>query len=147
MSHINLSTQITAPTARVWRALCDPEEVGSWDSGVDRALDAPEDYPKPGQHVRWRCRSGLWRILHDRPQQVVPEQTLHSLLSLGIVRYDETYTLSSDDDGTLLTVSLDVSVPIPILGALIVRWRAHQDARSAFGASLANLKCWCEAGS
>ena len=64
-----------------------------WDTGVAAALDAPANYPQPGQHVRWRYRNGPFRILHDRPQDVVAERRLRSLLSVGPFRFDETYTL------------------------------------------------------
>lgn len=144
MSHVQLETLIGAPPGRVWRALCRPAEVVQWDSAVAEALDAPADYPKPGQHVRWRCRSGLFRILHDRPREVLDARVLRSLLGIGIVRYDETYTLQERDGGTLLRVDLTVSVIVPVLGTLIDRLRARADARAAFEASLANLKRWCE---
>src|SRR5215207_3818527 len=119
MADISLSIEIEATPSRVWRALCDPGEVGEWDSGVEAALDAPADYPQPGQHVRWRCRSGFFRILHDRPQEVVREQKLRSLLSLGFVRYDETYLLAPSGAGTSLDVELDVSIWLPLFGWLI----------------------------
>ena len=35
-----------------------------------RILDAPADYPRAGQHVRWRYRHGMFRVLHDRPLEV-----------------------------------------------------------------------------
>ena len=153
MADIHLEVQIDVPPARVWRALCDPDEVGAWDSSVEAALDAPPDYPQPGQHVRWRCRSRFPfflgtgpRILHDRPQQVVPERTLRSLLSLGAVRYDETYTLSPSGTGTLLAVDLDVSL-MPLVGIFVSRLQATTDARISFETSLANLKRHCETAS
>jgi uncharacterized protein YndB with AHSA1/START domain len=143
VADIELAIEIAAPSSRVWRALCVPTEVGAWDSGVEAALDAPPDYPQPGQHVRWRCRTGFFRILHDRPQEVVPEQTLHSLLSLGFVRYDETYTLTPTQTGTRLAVTLDVSL-VPAVGLVVSRLNAIADARLAFETSLANIKRHCE---
>ena len=143
MADIELSVEIDALPNRVWRALCDPAEVGAWDSGVEAALDAPPDYPQPGQHVRWRCRSGFFRTLHDRPQEVVPEERLRSLLSIGFVRYDETYTLTPIERGTRLAVALDVTLA-PVIGIVISRLQAVADARLAFEASLANIKRHCE---
>jgi hypothetical protein len=144
MAAVSLSIEIEATPSQVWLALCDPAEVGEWDSGVEAALDAPADYPQPGQHVRWRCRSGFFRILHDRPQEVVREQKLRSLLSLGFVRYDETYLLAPSGAGTSLDVELDVSIWLPLFGWLI-RERAVEDARTAFSESLQKLKRHCEA--
>jgi len=144
MADVSMSITIGAPPSRVWHALCDPTEVGQWDSGVEAALDAPADYPRPGQHVRWRCRSGFFRIIHDHPQEVAREQKLRSLLSLGFVRYDETYLLAPSKAGSRLEVQLDVSIWSPVLSWL-VRGRAIEDAKKAFTESLQNLKHHCEA--
>ena len=91
MRRFLLTTLIDAPVDRVWRALCDPAEVVQWDAGVIIAIDAPADYPRPGQTVRWRYRSERRPELLDRPQEVVPEQKLRSILELGPYYMDETY--------------------------------------------------------
>ncbi len=141
-----MSLHIEAPRARVWNALCEPARVSQWESGVVHALDAPPDYPRPGQQVRWRLRAGLWRLLHDRPQEVVREQKLRSLLSTGLIHYDETYTLVESGSGssTDLKLDLQVSVAIPLLGQLFDGLRAGADARRGFESSLDALKRHCE---
>ena len=116
MYAFDTSVEIAAPPERVWRALCDPAEVVRWDTGVAEALDAPADYPQPGQHVRWRYTNGPFRLLHDRPKEVVANQKLRSLLAVGPLRFDETYTLEARDGGTLLTAAMLVWVPVPLLG-------------------------------
>jgi hypothetical protein len=75
----------------------------------------------PGQHVRWRYTSGPFRLLHDRPQEVVPERRLRSLLAVGPLRFRRDLTLQPHDDGCRLTASMLVRVPLPLLGALIER--------------------------
>jgi hypothetical protein len=141
-----LSTDISAPAARVWHALCDPEEVAAWDDAIERALDAPPDYPTAGQHVRWRYREGPFRVLHDRPREVVPEKRLRSLLSLGPFRYDETYVLEDRGDGSCrLTVDLTVWTAVPVIGPLVDRAYLGPATRRAFQASLAAVKIRCEA--
>jgi len=144
MYSFTVTTEIAAAPARVWRALCDPVEVVRWDSGVTEAIDAPPDYPQPGQHVRWRYAGG--RILHDRPQQVVPERTLRSLIAVGPVHADETYTLEATPDGrTHLTTSLRIGVAWPILGVLAARIYFGPATRRSVAASMAALKRHCEA--
>ena len=142
-----VSMEIEASTARVWRALCDPAEVVVWDAGVEKALDAPDDYPQPGQHVRWRYSSGPFRILNDRPQEVVPEQRLRSLLAVGPFRFDEAYTLEANGDGCTLTAQMDVSVPLPGLGWAIERLYLGPATERTVGASLAAIKRHCESAS
>lgn len=146
MTRIELAIEISAPGSRVWRALCDVNEVPRWDSMVVEALDAPPNYPHPGQHVRWRLGSGLWRRLHDRPQEVVPEQRLRSQLGLGSYEMDETYALQTLGGGCHLSLSLDLRVRVPLLGLLIERLIAARAIREGFEESLAGLKQHCEAG-
>ncbi len=142
-----VSIEIEASTARVWRALCDLAEVVVWDTGVEKAIDAPDDYPQPGQHVRWRYSNGPFRILNDRPQEVVPELRLRSLLAVGPFRFDEAYTLEANDDGCKLTAQMDVSVPLPGPGWIIERLYIGPATERTVGASLAAIKRHCESAS
>ena len=143
MTTIERVVGIEAP-ARVWRALCDPAEVVQWDTGVERPLDAPPDYPRAGQHVRWRYRSPIFRTLHDRPQEVVPERTLRSLLALGPFRFDETYTLEATDAGTRLSMEMRAWCVVPLLGSLIERVYLKSAVQQTAGASLRAIKRHCE---
>lgn len=144
MYSFTVSTDIDAPPGRVWRALCGPAEVVQWDSGVERVLDAPPDYPQPGQHVRWRYSNGPFRILHDRPQEVMAQQRLRSLLELGPVRFDETYTLEQQDGGCRLTARMSVWVLLPLIGALVERLYVGAQSRRTVEASLRAIKRYCE---
>jgi uncharacterized protein YndB with AHSA1/START domain len=146
MYSFTVSTDIEAPPACVWRALSDPAEVVRWDTGVVEALDAPQDYPQPGQHVRWRYSNGPFRILHDRPQEVVPERTLRSFISIGPAWFDETYTLEPRAGGCRLSVAMRVRAPVPPLGWLLERLYVGPESRRTVTASLAALKRHCESG-
>ncbi len=147
MYRFTVSIDIDSPPARVWRALCDPAEVVVWDTGVEEALDAPDDYPQPGQHVRWRYSNGPFRILNDRPQEVVEERRLRSRLAVGPFRFDEAYTLEADGGGCKLTAEMDVSVPLPALGWAIERLYLGPETRTTVEASLEAIKRHCEADS
>ena len=140
-----VTVEIEAPPARVWRALCDPAEVVQWDTGVDAALDAPPDYPQAGQYARWRYTNGPFRILHDRPQTVVPEQTLRSLLTVGPYHFDETYTLEARDGGCRLSAAMQVRAPLLVGGRLLERFYLGPRTRAAVAASLAAIKRHCAA--
>lgn len=146
MYSFSVGVEIDAPPARVWRALCDPAEVAQWDTGIEGAIDAPADYPQPGQYVRWRYANGPYRTLHDRPQEVVAERTLRSLISVGPTEMDETYTLEAIDGGTRLTARMLVRVTWPIAGVLAERLVFGPASRRAVAASLAAIKVHCERG-
>jgi hypothetical protein len=145
MYRFRLETLVAAPVERVWRALCDPSEVVRWDSDVIEAVDAPPDYPRPGQSVHWRCRDGS--ILLDQPQEVAERRRLRSLLRLGRFRYDETYDLAPQAEGTHLAVTLSVTSELPVVGAIDALLIGGPRARAGFAASLAGLKRHCEAES
>lgn len=144
MYRFTIEVAIDAPVERVWRALCDPAEVVQWDGGVIEALDAPPDYPAPGQVVHWRYRSRLFKTLVDRPQEVEAQRMLRSLLARGPFRYDETYGLSAKDDGTELSVEVQGWTTVPLIGRLIDRAYAGPIALRAFDGSLAAIKEHCE---
>ena len=146
MTTYSLTILIAAQPDRVWRALCDPGEVVLWDSSVVAALDAPAGYPRPGQHVRWRCKAGIgpFTLLHDRPKAVEPNRRLASLLDLGPVHIDETYNLSPEAPGTRLDLALDVSYRPRVLSPVLRRLFPPASIYAGFDASITNLKRHCE---
>jgi len=126
-------------------AICEPAEVAQWDGGVIEAIDAPHDYPRPGQTVRWHYGSERWPELRDRPQEVVPEQKLRSILQFGPYYMDETYSLTAWQRGTMLTTTVDLTVRRSVFGPLLERLWTGREVRRGFEASLAGLKRHCEA--
>ena len=146
MYRFSVAVDIVASPARVWRALCDPAEVVQWDTGVVAALDAPPDYPRPGQYVRWRYANGPFRVLHDRPQEVSVAQRLRALLRVGPFHFDETYTLEPQASGCRLSAAMDVSVPLPVIGGVVERLYLGPRTRATVAASLDAIKRHCEAG-
>ena len=141
------SVRIAAPVARVWSALTNPAEVVQWDTGVQAPLDAPADYPRPGQHVRWSYRLGpMPLVLHDRPSEVVPNRTLRSSIQLGPFEFDETYTLESPaEDRTELSARLCLWSAVPLIGGVLERTLGRPLARSTVRQSLAAIRVHCEA--
>ena len=140
------TVKIEADPERVWRALTTPSEVVCWDTGIVEPLDAPADYPAPGQHVRWRYRLGpLSFTLHDRLTEVEPCSRFRSSIRLGPFDFDETYTLSRvGSSGTELEARLSVSSRASVLGALLERVVGQPLARSTVRTSLAAIRRHCE---
>ena len=149
MIEFSEEVQIAASAERVWRALTVPGEVVQWDSGVTEPIDAPSDYPQPGQHVRWRYRYGpVPLILHDRPSEVEPNSVLRSSIELGPFAFDETYRLRSPEPlVTLLTAKLRVWSPVPVIGSLLERVAGAPLARATVKTSLQAIQGHCESDS
>jgi hypothetical protein len=140
------TVQIDTSVERVWRALTVPTEVVQWDSGIIEPIDAPPDYPQPGQHVRWRYRLGpVSLILRDRPTEVLHNSTLRSSIDLGPFSFDETYELHSlESSTTLLSARLTVSSNLPVIGVLLERAAGAPLARATVRTSLQAIKRHCE---
>jgi hypothetical protein len=142
--------RISASPHDVWRALCLPEEVAQWDSGVQFAVDAPANYPQPGQRVRWRTTGIILRTLVDQPLEVVPERRLRSMLSLGPARYDETYTIQTTRDSPtdlgdecLLQMKMTLQV-VAVPGHRLLFRRFAATTPSNMASALAAIKTHCE---
>lgn len=145
MVRIEYAVDIATPASRVWRALCDPAEVVRWESGVVEALDAPPDYPRPGQRVHWRTTGDPPAVLLDEPQVVDAERVLRSVLTVGRTRMDETYTLLHTATGCRLAVVVEAASTIPLLGRVIERRRLASSIQRDFAAALESIKAYCEA--
>jgi uncharacterized protein YndB with AHSA1/START domain len=145
---IAMSTTINAPRTTVWRAISDPNEVVRWDDRAIAALDRPDDYPSPGQHLRWRYRlGGVSLILHERPQEVVPPERLRSRLSLGMLRFEETFSLAEETgepDRTRLSLRVVASNSVPLLGGVLDRFAVRRTAAEFIDARLRGVQKWCE---
>lgn len=142
------SVDIAADRARVWHALTEPASVVIWDVGIIAPLDAPADYPQPGQVVRWRYRLlGFPTTLVDRPQEVVPQVRLRTLIALAFLRIDETYTLAplpGSPEGTRLTAQLYLSNTLPMLSGAFDRHFSRGLATRTVRESLGAIRDFCE---
>ena len=96
--------------------------------------------------MRWRYTNGPHRVLHDRPQEVVPERTLRSLIDLGPMRMDERYTLVARGGGAELTAALALRVAWPVIGPIAARFVYGPASRRSVAASLRAIKRHCESG-
>jgi hypothetical protein len=142
----NQTIQIETSAERVWRALTVPAEVVQWDSGIIEPIDAPPDYPQPGQHVRWRYRLGpIPLVLDDRPSEVLRNSILRSSIHLGPFAFDEIYDLHAPEPAvTLLTAKLTLSSGVPVVGSLLERVVGAPLARTTVRTSLRAIKRHCE---
>jgi len=152
MITIALSTAIRAGRDRVWLALTDPAEIARWDAanGNLGAPALPADYPKPGQHVRWRYRQGgvpTW--LEERPIEVVARERLRALLELGPLRLDSTFDLLPDPghpERTRLQQKLVASNAVAVVGGVIDRFEMRALATERVSRTLDAIRARCEGG-
>ena len=146
-----MSTVIDAGRERVWRAITLPDEVVRWDERTVALVDPPNGYPRIGEKVRWRYRLGTVRVIrHERPMEVAPGLLLRSSISLGGLRFDETYTLTpepGEPDRTRLAIRLVSPNAAPVVSGLLDRFDVRRLALELVDSRLRSLQKWCEESS
>ena len=144
-----MSAAIGASRDRVWRALTQPAELIRWDERIQSLVDPADDYPRVGRTVRWRYRLGnVTILLRDAPHEVVPLQKLRSKVAVGLLHFDETFTLSeaAEPDRTRLGLKLVASNSMPVVGGLLDRFAVRQLASDRIDDRLRAIREWCERG-
>ena len=144
-----LSASVGAPRDRVWRALTDPSEVVRWD---ERALELLEPVAQPlgpGCVLRWRYQVGGVRLeLREEVEEVVSLERLLCTAQLGLLRFEETFTLAddaADPARTRLGLRLTAENAVPIVGGLLDRFSVRRQAADFVDYRLRALQKWCEA--
>jgi uncharacterized protein YndB with AHSA1/START domain len=145
---IAMATVIGADHLRVWRALTDPTELMTWDERILAPVDPPDRYPFKGQHVRWRYRLGsVQLVMHDRPLEVSAPERLRSVIRLGSMSYEQTFTLKSEDGAphrTRLGMRVVASNSIPVVGDVVDRFAVRRMAAEHIDETLRSIQSFCE---
>jgi len=143
-----MSTLIHAQRDRIWRALTTPSELIRWDEQLVALLDPVSDYPRLGQHVRWRYRIGSVPIvIHQTIQEVQPGERLQSAISRGVFCFDETYTLADEvalPDRTRLSLRVVASNSTPVVGGSMDRFQIRRLSAELIDSRLRAVQKWCE---
>lgn len=142
-----MSTVISANRRSVWRALTDPAELIRWDCRILDLLEPVENYPSPGQLVRWKYRLGqVPVVMRDRPIEVSPNERIRSTLGLGLLQLDTTHSLVANGSSSSTRLSLKVvaSNTAPVVGGSIDRFDIRRIASDFVDSRLRSLKNWLE---
>ena len=142
-----MSVVIDADRQRVWRALTAPSELTAWNEQILSSIDEPGEYPFAGQHVRWHYRLGSVRVvLHEQPLEIVRLERLCSALRTGSMRFEQTFTLTSesrDPPRTRLSMKLVTKSSVPVVGDVIDRFSVRKMAAERLDRTLRSVQSWC----
>lgn len=148
MISVSMATTVSAARVRVWSALTDPAELVCWDEPLLSLIESVDDYPRAGQKVRWRYKLGTTTVvLRNEILEVVPGERLRSATAMGLFRFDETYSLSTeagDPARTRLQHKLVAANSIPVFGGLLDRFAVRRLAAQIVDSKLRSLQKWCE---
>jgi hypothetical protein len=143
-----MSTAVSANRQRVWRALTEPKELIRWDDRILALVGPADGYPQSGKQIRWRYRLGTVPVmLRSSPVDVVPGELLHTISSLGLFRFDETFTLGQDGedlDRTRVILKLRAENSLPVVGGLLDRFAVRRVATEIVDRKLRSVQKWCE---
>ncbi len=143
-----MATVIGARRDRVWTALTTPIELMRWDEAVVSLVEPNSDYPRVGKTVRWRYLLGrIPVVLCDQPLEVEPCERLRASITLGLFRFDRTFTLTAEDGDshrTRITLKLVSLNSVPIVGGQLDRFSVRRMASQFIDAKLRSLQKWCE---
>jgi hypothetical protein len=143
-----MSSAVGAGRGRVWRALAVPRELIGWDERLLALLDPADHYPNEGQQVRWRYRLGsVAVVLRNSMLEVTPGERIRSTSSLGLFRFDETFTLSrdvEDPERTRLHLKLTAENSVPVVGGFLDRFAVRRLATELVDRKLRSIQKWCE---
>ncbi|MBW2385745.1 MAG: SRPBCC family protein [Deltaproteobacteria bacterium] len=148
MITIAMTAVINAEQRCVWRALTDPGELVSWHERIIAPVESPDAYPFSGQHVRWRYMLGTVQlVMHDRPLEVVELERLSSAISVGSMRYEQTFTLQPEPGPpirTRLGMRVAAENSIAVIGDVVDRFEVRRMAAEHIDSTLRALTKWCE---
>lgn len=145
---IVMSTVIGSTPERVWRAITDPSERSRWDERAVAPIDEDVNYPALGRVVRWRYRLGsIQTVMREEPNSVVPFERLRSEVSMGTMRFEQTYSLSleqGETPRTRLGMKIVAENSIPVVGEVVDRFEVRRMAVDRVDRTLRLLQEWCE---
>jgi uncharacterized protein YndB with AHSA1/START domain len=150
---IAMRTSIGATRERIWRALTEPSERVAWDASTLAAVDPTEGYPSSERIMRWRYRLGSVQVvLCERPREVVPTRKLRCSLSIGSLRFEQTYNLASESaasdasgsPSTQLGIKLTAQNTVPVVDGMVDRFEIRDLATQRVDELMRSLQRWCE---
>jgi len=143
-----MATTVSADRARVWSALTDPAKLICWDESLLSLVEPATDYPHEGQKVRWRYKLGTTTVvLRNELLEIIPGERLRTATAMGLFRFDETFTLSTEagaPEKTRLQHKLVAANSVPIVGGLLDRFAVRRLAAQIVDSKLRSLQKWCE---
>lgn len=161
---VALSATIGAPIDRVWRALTDPSERISWDerilgevslshgsnrSAKRRRATGQGESALP-ESTKWRFRlGGVPLVMQDSVREILRNERLVSLISIGSMRFDQTLTLYREDDEsgprTRLGMKLVTRSQIAVIGEVVQRLDVQKIVIEFVDTTLRQVQKYCEA--
>ena len=139
MAVVEKSIQINAPVEKVFGYLENSETNVEWLPGMMEVKDVESTEDQVGTHFRWTYKmaglrfQGETTVIEHLVNQKIVTQTK------GGIRSTWTFTFEPSNGGTKLSIRVDYTVPVPVLGKLAEAIVLKQNEREA-ALALSNIK-------
>ena len=137
MATVKESTVINAPPDRVFAYVTEPATMSEWLAKMVEVRNVVGT--GEGQQYEWTYK---YVGLLLRGQSVVVQHVPNALAvtqSIGTIASTWTFNIEPHEEGTNLTIEVEYSVPIPVLGKIAEHIAVRRDARD-LETSLTNVK-------
>jgi uncharacterized membrane protein len=139
MAKVEKSIIINAPVEKVFSYMDDPMSNPEWLPGMIDVRDVVQTPNKVGTHFRWTYKmAGIRFEGETTTTEYIPNKRVVTQ-SKGGISSTWTFTYEPHEKGTKLTLSVDYSIPIPVLGKLAESLVLKQNEREA-NLAIANVK-------
>ena len=137
MATVKASTVINAPPDRVFAYVTEPATMSEWLAKMVEVRNVVGT--GEGQQYEWTYK---YVGLLLRGQSVVVQHVPNALAvtqSIGTISSTWTFNIEPHEEGTNLTIEVEYSLPIPVLGKIAEHIAVRRDARD-LETSLTNVK-------
>ncbi|MBW2523345.1 MAG: SRPBCC family protein [Deltaproteobacteria bacterium] len=143
MQKVEKSISIKTTPDKVYAYLKDPNRLSEWMASLSEVRNIEGE--GVGQTYEWTYRmlgvplDGNTTVLEDVANEHIKTETKGGVVSTWV------FDLSSDGDTTTLTLGIEYTVPVPVLGKLAEKLVISRNRRET-ETNLANIKEILEAG-
>lgn len=141
VSHTN-SIIIRAPARDVFAYVNEPRTLADWMVGMIETRNVRGE--GEGQQYEWTFKMVGVQLRGENVvvEHVPNERAVHQ--SIGMISSTWTNTVRPEDDGTELTLEVEYTIPVPVLGKLAEHLTIQRNARN-MDVALLNVKETLEA--
>jgi len=137
MANVKRSITINAPVEKVFNYIADPKVQSEWVPSLVDVTDVSGS--GVGQHYRWTYKmagvmlKGETTVTENIPNERRVTQSKGGVTSTWIIN------LESHDDGSMMELDIEYTIPVPVLGKLAEKIVLKRNEREA-DLAMANIK-------
>ena len=129
MAKVNKSIQINAPVEKVFNFLADQKNQPDWIPSMIEVWDTSE--PAIGSTFKWKYKmAGVLLEGETETTELVQNKRLRTM-SKGSVSSDWLFLMEADNGDTSLELTIDYTIPVPVLGKVAEKIMLKRNEREA----------------